>query len=103
MVCEPLCRTPKALELYCAHEITRKQYSGMAMSLPQPVRLLIKARWIIPVVPENRVLENCAVAVNNGLIVALLPQDEAEKRFAAEQTINLGNHILIPGLINAHG
>lgn len=73
------------------------------MSLPQPVRLLVKARWIIPVVPENRILENCAIAVNNGLIVALLPQDEAEKRFVAEQTINLGNHIVIPGLINAHG
>lgn len=73
------------------------------MSAPQTLRLLIKARWIIPVVPENCVLENCAVAVNNGQIVALLPQDEAEKRFVAEQTINLGNHILIPGLINAHG
>jgi 5-methylthioadenosine/S-adenosylhomocysteine deaminase len=73
------------------------------MSSPQPIRLLIKARWIIPVVPENRVLENCAIVINNGLIEALLPQEEAEKRFEAEQVINLGNHILIPGLINAHG
>lgn len=73
------------------------------MSAPQPIRLLIKARWIIPVVPENRVLENCAIAINNGKIVALLPQDEADKRFSAEQSINLSNHILIPGLINAHG
>jgi 5-methylthioadenosine/S-adenosylhomocysteine deaminase len=70
----------------------------------QPIRLLLKARWIIPVVPENRILENCALAIgNNGQIVALLPQDEAEKRFQAEQTINLSNHILIPGLVNAHG
>lgn len=69
----------------------------------QPIRLLIKARWIIPVVPENRVLEHCAIAINNGQIMALLPQDEADKRFAPEQTINLGNHILIPGLVNAHG
>lgn len=74
------------------------------MPSPQAIRLLIKARWIVPVVPENRVLENCAIAINNsGQIEALLPQEEAEKRFNAEQTINLGNHILIPGLINAHG
>lgn len=73
------------------------------MPSPQPIRLLIKARWIIPVVPENAVLENCALAVNNGQIVALLPQEEAEKRFHPEQTINLNNHVLIPGLINAHG
>lgn len=73
------------------------------MPSPQPVRLLIKARWIVPVVPENAVLENCALAVNNGQIVALLPQEEAEKRFHPEQTINLNSHVLIPGLVNAHG
>lgn len=73
------------------------------MSAPKSIRLLIKARWIIPVVPENRVLENCALAINNGQILALLPQDEAERQFSAEQTINLGNHLLIPGLVNAHG
>src|SRR5690606_17893967 len=54
-------------------------------------------------VPENRVLENCALAINNGQILALLPQDQAERQFSAEQTINLGNHLLIPGLVNAHG
>ncbi len=73
------------------------------MSAPKSIRLLIKARWIIPVVPENRVLENCALAINNGQILALLPQDQAERQFSAEQTINLGNHLLIPGLVNAHG
>lgn len=73
------------------------------MPAPENIRLLIKARWIVPVVPANRVLENCALAVHNGVILAILPQDEAEKRFRAEQTINLGNHLVIPGLVNAHG
>lgn len=74
------------------------------MAALQPIRLLIKARWIVPVVPANRVLEHCAIAVSNGgQIVALLPQEEADKRFQAEQTINLSNHLVIPGLVNAHG
>jgi 5-methylthioadenosine/S-adenosylhomocysteine deaminase len=73
------------------------------MPAPKSIRLLIKARWIIPVVPANRVLENCALAINNGQILALLPQEEAERQYNAEQTINLGNHLLIPGLVNAHG
>jgi 5-methylthioadenosine/S-adenosylhomocysteine deaminase len=73
------------------------------MSAPESIRLLIKARWIVPVVPENRVLENCALAIHNGAIVAIVPQDEADKRFSAEQTINLTNHVVIPGLINTHG
>jgi len=70
---------------------------------PHPIDLIIKARWIIPVVPENRVLEHCALAIDKGRIVALIPNDEAERRFAAAETINLGSHVLIPGLINAHG
>lgn len=73
------------------------------MSAPETVNLLIKARWIVPVVPENRVFENCALAIRGGVIQALVPQSEADKRFEAEQVINLGNHVLMPGLVNAHG
>lgn len=67
------------------------------------VDLIIKARWMVPVVPENRLLENCALVIKDGLIIALVPQDEAERRFKALQIINLTNHILIPGLVNTHG
>lgn len=73
------------------------------MSAPKPISLLIKARWIVPVVPENRVFEHCALAVNKGLIEAIVPQKEADKRYDAEQIIHLGNHLVIPGLVNAHG
>jgi 5-methylthioadenosine/S-adenosylhomocysteine deaminase len=67
-----------------------------------PVDLLIEARWIIPVEPAGVVLENYAVAINNGHIVALLPQDEATIRFAPRSRKHLANHVLIPGLVNLH-
>ena len=67
-----------------------------------PLDLLIEARWIIPVEPANVVLENYAVAVNNGRIVAILQQAEANTRFAPRQRKHLANHILIPGLVNLH-
>lgn len=70
---------------------------------PQPVDLLIKARWLIPVAPRDQVFENCAVAVDRSQIVAIVPNAEATIRFAAKQTVELDNHLLIPGLINAHG
>jgi 5-methylthioadenosine/S-adenosylhomocysteine deaminase len=73
------------------------------MSTPESIHLLIKARWIIPIVPENRVLEDCALAIHDGVIAALLPQAEADKRYRAEQTLDLGEQVLIPGLVNAHG
>lgn len=73
------------------------------MSAPESINLLINARWIVPVVPSGRVFEDCALAIDKGVIIALIPQEEAQKRFAPEQTLNLGNHLLIPGLVNAHG
>ena len=69
----------------------------------QSIDLIIKARWIIPVVPEDRVFEDCALAIDKGRIVALIPNDEAERRFSAAEIINLDHHTLIPGLVNAHG
>lgn len=67
------------------------------------IDLIIKARWIIPVVPANRVLENCAIAIDKGQILALLPHEEADRRYIARETVTLSSHVLIPGLVNAHG
>lgn len=70
---------------------------------PLNIDLLVKARWIIPVVPENRILENCALAIHQGKILAITPSDGVEQRYAAREIINLASHVLIPGLVNAHG
>lgn len=67
------------------------------------VDLIINARWIVPIIPQDRVLEGCALVVNKGNILALLPQNEAAKRFDAKQTLDLSDHLLMPGLVNAHG
>jgi len=67
-----------------------------------PIDLLLSARWVVPVEPRGVVLENHAVAVHQGAIVALLPQAEAHVRYRATQHIALGEHALLPGLVNAH-
>ena len=64
--------------------------------------LVIEAGWIIPVEPHGIVLENHAVAIADGKIVALLPRDEMAARCAAGLTQQLGSHVLIPGLVNFH-
>ncbi|MGH8224654.1 MAG: amidohydrolase family protein, partial [Gammaproteobacteria bacterium] len=63
--------------------------------------LLIHARWVAPVDTPG-VLEHYAVAVSDGRIVALLPGEEAERTIEARERIELGEHLLIPGLVNAH-
>ncbi|HET7776392.1 MAG TPA: TRZ/ATZ family hydrolase [Azospira sp.] len=69
---------------------------------PTAIDLLIEARWIIPVEPFGVTLENHAVAVDQGRIVAILPQSEASLRYSPRQTQALSEHVLIPGLINLH-
>ena len=67
-----------------------------------PIDLLIEARWIIPVEPANVVLENHAVAIDKGRIVAILQQTEANARFSPRAVKKLPHHVLIPGLVNLH-
>ncbi|MCL2523750.1 MAG: TRZ/ATZ family hydrolase [Betaproteobacteria bacterium] len=68
---------------------------------PEAIDLLIESRWIAPVDPDC-VLENHALAVRDGRIVALLPAAEARDRYQPGQRVALDRHILIPGLINLH-
>ncbi len=70
--------------------------------MSQPIATLLNARWIIPVEPEHQVLEHYALAIQDGRILDLLPQDQAATRYTAERCLNLNHHVLIPGLINAH-
>ncbi len=64
--------------------------------------LVIEARWIVPVNPPGTVLEEHAVAVSGGTIVALLPSAEMRIRCKAGAVRSLPDHVLIPGLVNLH-
>lgn len=68
----------------------------------QPCDFLIEASWVIPVEPHGVVLEDHAVAVRDGQILAVLPRAEARARFQPAQWIERPGHALIPGLVNAH-
>ena len=64
--------------------------------------LRINARWVIPMTSaSSNALEHQAVFVHNGRILAV--EDAAASTREAAQTINLPNHVLLPGYINAHG
>lgn len=66
------------------------------------VDLMIHARWIIPVVPENTVLSDCSLVIDNGQILAIHPTTEAKRLYAANKEHHLDEHIVTPGLVNAH-
>jgi len=68
------------------------------------IDILISARYVIPVIPLDTVLENHSVAIHNGKIIDLFPNTALkQKAYQAKQHHQLDKHILIPGLINCHG
>lgn len=64
--------------------------------------LIISAAWLIPVEPRGSVLRDQAVVIRDGLIAQIVEGDAAGA-MAARERVNLPDHALLPGLINAHG
>lgn len=69
---------------------------------PEPVDLLIEARWVLPIAPVNTVLADHAVAVVSGKIVALGPIAQMNERFEPRDRVVRRGHALLPGFVNAH-
>ena len=71
-------------------------------ALPARVDLILRPRWMIPVVPAGVVLENRDLVIHESRIVALCPREQTAQRYLASSTEDLPEHVLIPGLVNAH-
>src|ERR1700722_16702618 len=66
------------------------------------VDTLISARWILPIIPANQLLEYYSLAITNGRISAILPTSAIKDQIEAKHYVDLQDHILMPGLVNAH-
>ena len=64
---------------------------------------LITARWVIPIEPDGRVLDDHAVAIHQRTHRRdRCRRDEALQRYSAAETIERPTHVLLPGFVNAH-
>ncbi len=63
---------------------------------------MLHARWVIPVEPAGQVLDYHSVLISKGRIQAIVPTTQARVECHADQVIELPQHVLLPGLINAH-
>ncbi len=66
------------------------------------VDLIIHARWVVPVDAKQSVLEHHSIVINDGRIVALLPQEKATRKYLATTIQSFEQHCIMPGLINNH-
>ncbi len=69
---------------------------------PRPVDLLVRGGTIVTMDGGRRVIEDGAVAVRGGRIVAVGTRAEIESRFAAREVLEARGRVVMPGLVNAH-
>jgi len=66
------------------------------------VDLIIEARWLATSVKESPLLENHSVIVQADTILDILPTASARRLYTSAHLVTLDEHVLMPGLINAH-
>src|SRR5262249_32855754 len=65
------------------------------------VDLRLDARWVLPIEPAAA-LAHHSLLIDAGRVVAVIPVAHAERDYNARERIALLNHVLLPGLVNAH-
>ena len=70
--------------------------------MQKTVDLIISPRWILPVIPQDAVLEHHAVVIDEGKIVDICTQAQVAERYVANEELVLSDQVLMPGLINLH-
>lgn len=65
------------------------------------VDLRLDAGWIVPIEPAGA-LAGHALLIDGGRIVALCPTATADRGYSARSHVALPDHVLLPGLVNAH-
>ncbi len=67
------------------------------------VDILLTHGTVIPMDPDRRIIEDGAVAVNAGRIVSVGKTSDLEPVYPAKKVIDCTHHVIMPGLIDAHG
>lgn len=68
----------------------------------QPTTTILKSRWMLTMSAGSPLLTDHALVMSGERIAAVLPWAEAEAQYPDAVRIELGQHVLIPGLINGH-
>jgi 5-methylthioadenosine/S-adenosylhomocysteine deaminase len=66
------------------------------------VDLIIRGGTVVTMDGAHRVIEDGAIAVKGGRVVAVDDTKDIDRRYAAREVINAGGKVVIPGLINGH-
>ena len=66
------------------------------------IDLIIAGDYVVTMDADGNILRNGAVAIDEGLIVAIGSAEEINAQFTANGNLEGGNRVVMPGLINGH-
>ncbi len=66
------------------------------------VDLVLTNGWVVTCDPEHTTIRDGALAIDQGVIVAVGTTAEIGEQFLARNRVDLTDHLVFPGLINAH-
>jgi 5-methylthioadenosine/S-adenosylhomocysteine deaminase len=78
------------------------QSLSMAQRRKTVVDLIVRGGTVVTMDGARRVIENGAVAVKAGRIIAVGRAAELDRSYAAREVVNAGGKVIIPGIINGH-
>ena len=68
----------------------------------QSVDHIVHAKWVITGEAHQACLENHSVIIHNGVIKDILATSVAKETYIANRTDEYAEHVIMPGIINAH-
>ena len=74
----------------------------MSVNNKKNVSTIISASWIFTSNSKNELLSDYSIVIKNDKIIDLISQDEVFEKYEANEVYQLTDHIITPGLINAH-
>ena len=73
-----------------------------AESSDDNIDLIIAGDYVVTMDDDGTVVSNGAVAIDDGLIIAIGPAEDIDARYSANGRLDGANRIVMPGLINGH-
>ena len=66
------------------------------------IDLIVRGDHIVSMDPAGTVIEDGAIAINEGLIIAIGSAADIEAEYSAVETLDGKNRVVMPGLVNGH-
>ncbi len=66
------------------------------------IDLIVAGRYIVTMDADDTVIADGAVAIDEGIILAVASAADIDARYVARERLDAGNRIVMPGLINGH-